>query len=62
MDKRKLSDVASWVLVLCALLTTGLVVRREFVADASLDAQKGEQKGEAIYVEGWKDALAVNAG
>ena len=42
MDKRKLSETASWVLVLCALLTTGIVVRREFSAGATVDAEKRE--------------------
>jgi len=56
-DRRGLTDIASWVLVSCALLTTILVVKRELVQDSTPSAATAPR--EAIYVEGWQDALTV---
>lgn len=50
MKKELLSNVATGVLVLCALLVTGLVVRREFFPPAPLAVRDG---GELI--PGWEE-------
>jgi protein-disulfide isomerase len=52
MDKARLSDIGTWVVVVCALLSTILVVRREF-------SQGSTVTGEATYVEDWQEAFAV---
>ena len=55
-DKRKkISEISSWVLVVCAVVTTGLVVSREFAQGAGVT----EPKREPVYLEGWEDALAI---
>jgi protein-disulfide isomerase len=55
MDKRKMSEMGSWILVVCAVATTGLVVRREFAQVATVT----EPKREPVYLEGWERALAI---
>lgn len=55
MDSRRVSEIGSWVLVVCALVITGLVVRRES-ARAPTTTQPAT---EPVYVEGWEDALSV---
>jgi protein-disulfide isomerase len=52
---RRLSEIGSWVLVLCAVATTVLVVRREF----SQGATALPTNRQATYVEEWRDALAT---
>jgi protein-disulfide isomerase len=53
--KSKLDAVITATLVACALVTTGLVVRREFIAPPTVSAQ-AEQK--PTFVEGWETHLA----
>jgi protein-disulfide isomerase len=51
----KLDAVATTAVVLCALVTTGLVVRREFFAPPTL-ATQAEQK--PLFVKDWRTQLA----
>jgi protein-disulfide isomerase len=53
---QRLGGVGSWIVVACALVTTALVVRREFLQG---DTAAEPKKLEATYVSGWKDTLAV---
>ena len=53
IDRHSASEIASWVLVLSAVLTTLLIVRREFVQEETTTAP------EARYVDGWEDALTI---
>lgn len=58
IDRRRLSEISSWILVFCAVLTTILVVRREFEQGSTATAAT-TPKRQAIYVDGWQDALTV---
>ena len=51
MDRGRLSEIGTWVLVLCAVLTTSVVIRRELVP--------GSMARKAKYVDGWEEALTV---
>jgi protein-disulfide isomerase len=53
--KVKLDAVVTVTLVVCALLTTGLVVRREFFAPVAPQAQV-EQK--PVFIKDWRKHLA----
>jgi protein-disulfide isomerase len=53
IGKTTLVEIATWALVLCAILSTALVVRREFVPSPST-APMG---GQARYVDDWEDTL-----
>lgn len=52
--KGKLAEISSWVLVFCALLTTGIVTTREIRQNAKPLAIR-----KAVYVEGWQEALDI---
>ena len=56
IDKTRLGDISSWILVFCVVLTTLLVVRREFVANT---VPMTATAPEATYVDGWQRALTV---
>jgi protein-disulfide isomerase len=57
-DKARRSEIASWtLLVLCALSAACLVVRREFIQSSMAMAAATEPQ--AIYIDGWEDALAT---
>jgi protein-disulfide isomerase len=54
MDRAKLNDLSLCVLVLCAVVTTGLVVRRELVSNPT---STQEIPSEPTFVKDWQDAL-----
>lgn len=56
IDKTGLREISSWILVLCVVLTTFLVVRREFIASS---AAMTATAPEATYIDGWQRALTV---
>lgn len=56
-DKRRLGEICTWALVLCAIITTGLVVRREISSVPPTGAPT--MQWEATYVGGWQEALVV---
>ena len=58
IDRGKVSEIVSWVLVACALLTTILVVRGEFVQESTTTAATATE-WQATYVDEWEDALTV---
>ncbi len=57
IDTRKLSELATWILALCAICTTILVVRREFSPEQQQVA--GESQTQPVFFEQWRDALAA---
>ena len=59
MDRVRLTNVSAWVLVSCAVLTTILVAKREFMPSSMPTATTNKEDWSAIYVDGWQDALTV---
>lgn len=58
MQRRTLTEFGFWIVVLCAVATTTIVLRREMAVDtASLAAQS--ENWQPTYIDGWEDALAV---
>lgn len=53
---RKLGDVSSWALVLCALLTTVMVVHRHLTQDSPAEIAS---EPAATYVDEWQSALSI---
>lgn len=58
IDRLGVSDVVSWVLVACAILTTALVARREFAGDRAEDVS-ASVGWEARYLDGWQGAMEL---
>ena len=62
IDKGKLGEIGSGIVVFCVLLTTILVIRREFVEGSSATAttaRASAPKRQAVYLDGWQRALTV---
>lgn len=57
-DRNHLSELAAWVLVLCAVLTTIVVVRRDLVPNL-VAGTVPDVEWQARYVDGWEDALSI---
>lgn len=58
IDKDRLSEIGAGILVLCAVVTTILVVRREFVPDSMATAPTIAQS-QPRFIDGWEDVLTV---
>ena len=54
----KFNEVISRVLFVCVLISTALVVRKEFFVEEH-SFEEGTKDWKATYVEGWEDALAL---
>ena len=55
VSKEKLRSVGTLFLVLCALVSTALVVERRFAPSQ----QPPHIVAEPVFVENWRDALAI---
>lgn len=54
LDKSKLNEIGYWAVVISALITTILVVRKEFFYEAPAVPSR-----EAVYIEDWQDLLSA---
>lgn len=59
MDGVRLTNIAAWVLVTCAILTTILVAKRELMQSTMPTVATHKEDWSAVYVDGWQDALTV---
>src|SRR5260221_2394019 len=57
--KVRLDGLVTATLVLCAAVTTGLVLRREFLLSAGVESRRPEQK--PLFIPGWRNDLVKGA-